>query len=399
MIFSVPQCQPVYWAMVTVHGALKKSRSRSQRPPVTSGCPHCLQCKISGTYRLIWPAIIVSGRLKKYKVCRMRVQTNISRMTRGLNPRGFKMVDPPWALPPDPDINPPRRGLDYALWAVDTSREPLSLAAPTGFNVAVAFAPNSNSQLALQANFTSASPSQTFCSKLPPFQHIYPQSTDYFLVGLLIASAYIYLHLYSLSLKRTCLFLPFRHLYPQLMDCSLVERLTSAARVCTPQRIAVIVGFLGILVTRRRSMAHSHVDLPGHSQHNSMLLIFRHFYPQSMDCSPVGLLIASAYVYLYLNMFSSFVKPNSTLPPLQHLYPQSMDCSLVRRLTASAQVYLNLPTWCLQALKCSVCHGRNLSLQQIDPEASRTTTPPALDSVSGMPLVANVTRLRFALAV
>jgi hypothetical protein len=135
-------------------------------------------------------------------------------------------------------------------------------------------------------------------------------------------------------------------------------------------------------------MAHPQVDLPGHSQHNSMLLIFQHFYPQSMDCSPVGLLIASAYLCLYLLMFSSFV-----IPPLQHLYPQLMDCSLVGRLTASAQVYLNLPMWCLQALTCSVCDCRNLSLQQIDPEASRTTEPPALDSLSGMPLVANVTQL------
>jgi hypothetical protein len=310
------------------------------------------------------------------------------------------MVDPPWALPPAPDINPPRRGLDYALWAVDASKKkPLSLAAPTGFNVAIAYAPNSNSQFVLQANFTSASPSQTFCSKLPPFQQIYPQSTDYFLVGLLIAFAYIYLHLYSPNLQRTCLYLPFRHLYPQLMDCSLVERLTGAARVCTPQRITVIVSFLGILVTRRRSMAHPHVDLPGHSQHNSMLLIYQHFYPQSMDCSPVGLLIASAYLYLYLLTFSSFVKPNSTLPPLRHLYPQSMDCSLVGKLTASAQVYLNLLTWCLQALTCTVCDGRNMSLQQIDPEALRTTALPALDSLSGMPLVTHVTQLRFALAV
>jgi hypothetical protein len=309
------------------------------------------------------------------------------------------MVDPPWALPPAPDINPPRRGLDYVLWARDAYINPLSLTAPTGFNVAVAFAPNSNSQLAFRANFTSAPPSQKYCSKLPPFQHIYPQSTDYFLVGLLIVSAYVYLHSYSPSPKRTCLFLHFGHLYPQSMDCSLVEMLTAAARVCTPQRIAVIVSFLGILVMRSRSLAHSHMDLPGHSQHISMLHLFRHFYPQSMDCSPVGLLIAFAYMYLCLYTFSSFVKPHSTLPPHRHLYPQSMDCSLVGRLTASAQVYLNLPTWCLQALECCVCNGRNLSLQQIAPAALRTAAPSALDFLSGMPRVAKVPQLHFVLAV
>ena len=271
------------------------------------------------------------------------------------------MVDPPWALPPAPDINPPRRGLGYVLWVGEASADPLPLAAPTGFNVAVAFAPNSNSQLALQANFTSDSPSQKFCSKLPPFQHIYPQSTDCFLVGLLIASAYVYLHLYSPSSKRTCWFFHFRLLYPQSIDCSPVEMLTAAPCVCTSQRIPVVVSFLGILVMRTRSLAHSHVDLPGHSQHISMLPLFRPFYLQSIDCSPVGLLIAFAYMYLYLYTFSSFVKPHSTLPPLQHPYPQSMDCSLVGRLTASAQVYLNLPTWCLQELTCCVWNGRNLS--------------------------------------
>jgi hypothetical protein len=67
-------------------------------------------------------------------------------------------------------------------------------------------------------------------------------------------------------------------------------------------------------------------------------------------------------------------------------------------LSESAQVYLKLPTWCLQALTCSVCDGRNLSLPQIDPEASRTTEPPALDSLSGMPLVANVTQLCFCVS-
>ncbi len=61
------------------------------------------------------------------------------------------MLDPPWALPPAPDINPPCRGLDYALGAVDASRKPLSLAALTGFNIAIAYAPNSNSQIVLQA--------------------------------------------------------------------------------------------------------------------------------------------------------------------------------------------------------------------------------------------------------
>lgn len=285
------------------------------------------------------------------------------------------------------------------LWVGEASADPLPFAAPTGFNVSVASAPNSNSQLAPRATFTSASPSQKFCSKLPPFQHIYPQSTDCFLVGLLIASAYVYLHLYSPSPKRTCLFLHFRHLYLQSMDCSLVEMLTAAARVCTPQRIVVIVSFLGILVTRSRSLADSHVDLTGQSQHISMLHLFRYFYPQSMDCSPVGLLIAFAYMYLCLYTFSSFVKPHITLLPLRHLYPQSMDCSLVGRLTASAQVYLILPTWCLQALKCCVCNGRNLSWQQLAPVASRTAAPPVLDLLSGMPLVAKVTLLRFALAV
>jgi len=38
-------------------------------------------------------------------------------------------------------------------------------------------------------------------------------------------------------------------------------------------------------------------------------------------------------------------------------------------------------------------------LQQIDPEATRTTAPPALDSLSRMPLMAHVTQLHFTLAV
>jgi len=308
------------------------------------------------------------------------------------------MVEPPWTLPPAPDINPPRRGrLDDVPWALGASKDLLSLALQTGSNVADAFAPNSNSQLAHQANFTSASSQQKFCSKLPPSQHIYPQSMDCFLVGLLIAS--LYLQLYSPSPKWTCLLSPLRHLYPQSMDCSLVERLTDAARVCTSQRIIVIVGFQGLLVMRRMSLAHPNVDLPGHSQHRSMLPLFRHFYPQSMDCSLVGLLIASAYLYLCLYTFSCFVQPKSMLPPFRHLYPQSMDCSLVGRLTASAQVYLNLPTWCFQELKCCLCDGRNLSLQQILPTASRTAPPPKLDLLSGMPLVAKVPQLRFASAV
>jgi hypothetical protein len=58
----------------------------------------------------------------------------------------LKMLDPPWALPPAQDIHPPCLGLGYALWAGDTSRKPLSLAALTGFNIAIAYALNSNSQ-------------------------------------------------------------------------------------------------------------------------------------------------------------------------------------------------------------------------------------------------------------
>ncbi len=53
----------------------------------------------------------------------------------------------------------------------------------------------------------------------------------------------------------------------------------------------------------------------------------------------------------------------------------------------------------IQALKCCVCIGRNLYLQEVAPASLMTVACPALDFLSGMPLVAKVTQLHFGLAV
>jgi hypothetical protein len=107
---------------------------------------------------------------------------------------------------------------------------------------------------------------RVFAASILPskFQHTYPQLMDCFLVGLLIATAYIYLHLYASSSKLTSLLPPFQ----QSMDCSLVKKLIATARAYTFQRIAVIVGFLGPLVGIWTSLAHLNVDLPSSSQNS-----------------------------------------------------------------------------------------------------------------------------------
>jgi len=271
--------------------------------------------------------------------------------------RDLKMEDPPWALPPAPDIDPHLR----TSWAADVSMDSFHHSWPAGFNVDVPFASNSTSQLAFRANFISASSSQKFCGQLPPFWHIYPQSMDCYLAGFLTAPAHLHLQLYMFSFKRISTLPPFRHLYPQSMDCSFVGRLIASAYIYSFQRIIANVGWLGMLVALRMLLVHFNEDLSGHSQHRSMLPPILHLYPQSMDCSLVGWLTALALIYLYLCTLCS-TKPISTLPPNRHLYPQLMDCSFVGRLTASAYVYAYNNMLCLKALGCFLCAGRHLSL-------------------------------------
>ena len=184
------------------------------------------------------------------------------------------------------------------------------------------------------------------------------------------------------------------------MDCSFVEKLIATARAYTFQRIAVMVGFLGPLVGIWMSLAHPNVDLPSSSQNSSMLLLSRHFYPQSMDCPLVGLLIAAAYRHLYLyTLFSSLVMLVSMLPAFRHIYPQSMDCSLVRRFTASACMYPNLSTLLLQATGCFVCVGSNMLLHCTARVVTRIGAQFQPDLLSGTPSEAKGIQLRGVLAV
>ena len=111
-----------------------------------------------------------------------------------------------------------------------------------------------------------------------------------------------------------------------------------------------------------------------------------------MDCSFVGWLIASTFMYMYLYTWSP--KPFSTLPPFRHLNLQSMDCSFVGWLIASANVYQCLYVCCLQTLEGSLLGIGNTVrfLHSISPPVFRITSNVLL-SFSGTHWIVQVEHL------